>query len=683
MQLVRIICVLMLALVVGCAGSMSEVGYVYKTLDSDPMVSRVRVEKARQQAPQGDKGVIYSYRLVGQEVPKGDDAFFKAYRSRYGFETKTSELKRKGLLDTAVEMTFLDGVPVYRFVITPQRNVDRQRIAAWGDWVRVSVLAQWGSGRDKYVDLYAPLPEGERLQNGQVVTPWVSCESCFGGYGGSAIRGNSDDEQYMRNYEKISRSFLSSASSRNSVVKRLLSIRFPTEKASGFPQDIAVGIDAAEAARLKTVARLEAYRTHVARAKQGNWAYSRFIASKYKPLTMAAFMKKHDCGGYNGDANINQNAEYNYGLIDENQRYIRCVKQAVERYNFAAYTSIYPQLREREAELGEKTYGIERQKILSAEGQLNYARDSINAAYNGIESIAGYANYKEQQYARDQRQKQVWNNSLAQFQKDWNARMVTMNNERVVVRPDGIISTVGEERERAAEIARTQALLDKARPAKPEAGAEPVAPKQLQESSVSVAAMVDDDSGKTADSAADDSGAGSLEVKPEADPDPETNKQAQAEKLAEKEREEAEMRRKNEELQQRQEAQVQAIADREAELKRQMEEKRRASIQPISGGMRGCVDLLDIKRYPGKSPLSSCSYDEPERYSTEFLFRNNCNVPVNIVVEIDYDRGISRQGTEYDVRPGKKSRSVAYCGLADYSFTYEETGSSVRRRREK
>ena len=105
-------------------------------------------------------------------------------------------------------------------------------------------------------------------------------------------------------------------------------------------------------------------------------------------------------------------------------------------------------------------------------------------------------------------------------------------------------------------------------------------------------------------------------------------------------------------------------------------------VEPISGGMNGCVALLAVNRYPGKSPLSSCGYSQPERLSTEFRFRNNCEVPVDVHIDIDSDEGSRSTSGEYGIKPGKARTSVSYCGLSDYSYTYQETRESVKRRSE-
>ena len=109
-------------------------------------------------------------------------------------------------------------------------------------------------------------------------------------------------------------------------------------------------------------------------------------------------------------------------------------------------------------------------------------------------------------------------------------------------------------------------------------------------------------------------------------------------------------------------------------------EGKQQNVVAISGGMNGCVELLEVKRYPGKSPFSSCSYDQPERLSTGFRFRNSCELPVDVHIDIDYDNDSSKPSAEYNIKPGKARTTVSHCGLSDYSYTYKETGESVRRR---
>ena len=666
----------------GCATEMSEKLYVYKSEQSDPVITAaLHGETLAQRLPNSKERITFNERLIGSLEKNGEifsvAHFGRGYQSKYGFKTEASKLKRKGLIDVAVEVDMRHGVPVYRFVLTPQHAIKGKHIDRWAPIVRVNIEMEYG--RNKSFSLFAPLPEGERLKNGQIITPWVYCGRCFINDSSYAL---DDEDEYFRLYkERIT--WLMQKVNYKKPVKNARGLSFlnedtPALKNKGIAE-WAVGTDRAEAARQAFIADYADYNTRVEQAKLANQAYDFFINNKYAPLTMWKQFSKSDCQKYLTGANTNQAPDYNRKLIRQNQNFIRCAERAVNAYNFEAFVLAYPDLVEREQVLWEKTYGIERQAIDDVDGQLQYAKDDINGAYNGIEEIQSYINIKEERYAKEKRQREITMAALNDFSQKYETMMVESRNKQVVVSPDGRVSTVGKEHERAIEQGRMQAYLDKNKKAKvqrrpdvnnkhvPSRSPDPSSPKESSQSADSrssggsspqnknleadTAPVVDDGSNTPADQALDQRMAN-------------LNSQIAKKEMREKE------------LQQ----QLEDRKDRDFGIATARVEGKQQNVVPISGGMNGCVELLEIKRYPGKSPLGSCSYDQPERLSTEFRFRNSCELPVDVHIDIDYDNDSSKPSAEYNIKPGKARTTVSHCGLSDYSYTYKETGESVRRR---
>jgi len=149
--------------------------------------------------------------------------------------------------------------------------------------------------------------------------------------------------------------------------------------------------------------------------------------------------------------------------------------------------------------------------------------------------------------------------------------------------------------------------------------------------------------------------------------------QKKQQRQQEQEKQAAELKRQQERAKQSQIAQLPATQTRP-----KPDPVKKPELQPYTGGINGCVELLEAKRRPGSSVNSSCSEDN--RYSTSFRFRNDCSFPVNIYIEIDYDDGTTKTRGEYGVRSGRVATTVSYCGLSDYAFHYEETNESFRKR---
>ncbi|MEO1541383.1 MAG: hypothetical protein AAFU59_13420 [Pseudomonadota bacterium] len=105
-----------------------------------------------------------------------------------------------------------------------------------------------------------------------------------------------------------------------------------------------------------------------------------------------------------------------------------------------------------------------------------------------------------------------------------------------------------------------------------------------------------------------------------------------------------------------------------------------ATIERLSGGMFACVGVVDTSRKPGSSPHSSCSYDTPDREALYITFANRCGVPVNVNMSLAMDTGENAQRSESNIRPGGQRTTVGFCGATNYTFTFEETLSSVRAR---
>ncbi|MEL6677297.1 MAG: hypothetical protein AAFQ51_01250 [Pseudomonadota bacterium] len=105
-----------------------------------------------------------------------------------------------------------------------------------------------------------------------------------------------------------------------------------------------------------------------------------------------------------------------------------------------------------------------------------------------------------------------------------------------------------------------------------------------------------------------------------------------------------------------------------------------AALQRLSGGMFACVGVVDTVRKPGSSPHSSCSYDTPDREALYITFANRCGVPVNVNITLAMDTGDSRTRSESNIRPGGQRTTAGFCGATNYTYSFEETLSSVRAR---
>lgn len=644
-----------------CSAGMDESLYVQKTESSDPIVSRARQGGTlSQRVPNPKERVTLSQRLIGS-VDRNGEALAEArfgtpYRSRYGNQADTRALKQKGIIDVAVEVDLRGGIPVYRFVLTPQRSIERQHVERWAPVARVSITFQ----RGRSFSLLAPLPEGPRLRNGQVITPWVHCDDCLIN---DQPHGDLEEGEYYRLYQARIR-WLSQGAGLGRPLESVTGLRLhPADAVEIRNLGVAamvVGDAAAESARQASIEDYAAYEARVEQARLANRAYTFFIDSKYAPLTMRQQFRRSDCPKYHNDANTNQNAEYNRTLIEDNRAFIRCARRVVDGYHFEAYIAAHPDLVEREQRLWEKTYGIERETIDDVEGQLQFARDAINGAYEGIDNILDYVKVKEEQYAREQRQHAMTMAALDDFSRNFASMMADMRDQQVVVYPDGRVTTISEVREHAIEQGRMQAYRD-AQPAtgKDEAPTKPAASTPGAEPSSPPASAAS--APNRVDSAAAASTGPSAPAEPAGTPVAQAGGPAPAPPQTGQAAREAE-------------------PPRPADNKQATQVARPQAVEPHSGGVNGCVALLQVKRHPGKSPLSSCSYTEPERLSTEFTFRNQCEFPVHITIDIDYDDGVSKAGREYDVKPGRVRSTVPYCGLSDYAYHYEETRESVRQR---
>lgn len=664
----------------GCATEMSESLYVFNSEQSKPVVTSAQHgETLAQRVPASSESLTFSGRLIGRLEKNGTiypgPSFARGYRSQYGFKTETSELKRRGLIDVAVEIDMRGGVPVYRFVLTPQLSIKSKHVAYWDPIARVRVENK--RGKNKSFSLLAPLPEGERLKNGQIITPWVYCGRCFVNEGSYSLK---NDDEYFRLYNeridwlKPMRNYKRSINIVGGF--SLLPENSNMLKRQGI-EDLSVGDDLAESARQAFIHDYADYKARVEQSKLANRAYQFFIDNKYAPLTMWEQFEKADCPKYLTGANINQTPDYNRKYIRQNKEFIRCARSSVDSYNFEAFVAVYPELIAREETLWEKTYGIERQKIDNVEGQLQYAKNVIDGAYNGIENIQRYINVTEERYARERRQREITMNAFNDVSQKFAGMMAESRNKQVVVTADGRVSTVGREQERAVEQGRMQAYLDaNKKEEKPRDADVKFKSSELTKPPEGEKA----DREKNAVPSAAPS-AQSQKVKPAVAPvasdgDDTLANQEQDQRMTKLESQIAKKKAREQELQQ----QLEERKEREFGVATARVKEKPQAVVPMSGGMNGCVTLLAVKRYPGKSPLGSCSYDQPERLSTEFRFRNSCELPVDIHLEIDYDDGSSKPSAEYGIKSGKARTTISYCGLSDYSFTYEETRESVRRR---
>ena len=622
---------------VGCASTMDQSQYVNSTLRGENPERGIRdAAVAKHGLPGESRHYAKAVRLIGASSAPAS-SFSQPYRSRYGYGQDVGALKRLGLIDVAVRYDMQDDVPVYRFVLTPKRNVSAEAIRSWAPIARVAVTL----GYNQRAYLYAPLPPvGERLVNGQVVTPWTFCPACIAYSSGQS---KLSDDDFMREFKTRAPRLI-----QGSAYRGIDNLGFVT-KAEGLTS----GVDAAAAARQAFVQRLAGHGDKRVAAAEANRRYTDFINNTYKPRTMAAALREARCGSYRTAPNINQNAEYNRREITANERYIRCAGKVADAYDFAAYTADWPELEARETALWEQTYGIERKALVDPEGQLAYARSGIEEAYAGIDNLLRYANAKEAQYARKQRSQQAMMTAFQNANRNIQTMMAETRDRRVVVTPEGYVSTVGEERRRALERARVGAhkphrRSDAKKPRRPDR--RDTAPNTAAAAdSAADAATPDVAQSESAPATGDSNAAPPMQV-------------ATAEAAAPV-------------------AAAEPAPEAEAEVERTAPVPE-PEVEPISGGMQGCVQLVETIRHPGKSALSSCTYDEPERMALTLKFRNACGVPVHVMMDLLYDTGETEEAGEYNIGPGRTRTSVGFCGATKYSYSYEETSESVSKRSE-
>lgn len=160
----------------------------------------------------------------------------------------------------------------------------------------------------------------------------------------------------------------------------------------------------------------------------------------------------------------------------------------------------------------------------------------------------------------------------------------------------------------------------------------------------------------------------------------EAERLAEIERLAEEqvERERAEAERKAAEQAERER--------REAERRAaEAERKRLAAIKPPRYGgnsreLAPCAKIVDTVRRTGKSAHSSCSYSEPDRQSVEIIMVNRCTYPIDVKVNVGLDVGGMRSDTLYSIKPGRKKRTVDFCGAMNWEYSYEETRDAYKAR---
>lgn len=625
-RLVKSLWVLALLCLSGCATSMSQTAYLSGSLEKNGLQTRIQnPERAAERFAESGKQVIKANRLIGGR--KGNTkSFAPPYRSRYGFDEEKSSLKQRALIDVAVHFDVLNQMPAYRFVLTPQDNISAEQIAAWKPVARVAMSV---GARDR-VNLLAPLPTGNRLVQGQVVTPWVFCASCIA-YKTSQRRLSND--LYLRQFGTHARALAGGAGSR-----QVLQLSFIDAG------EMATGLADAQAARKTFGAKLQTHFTRQAEAKDANMAYYLFLRDEYLPLTMKAKLRASKCSDFRTGPNTNQNAEYHREEIQKNERAIRCTQLVADKFDFKTYVAAYPKLLAREQALWDKTYGRERTEIIDPQGQLEFARKEIELAYNGIEQMQQYAEAKEAQYARKRRAREAQMAAFQTASQNIQTMMQQTRENQVVVTSDGMVSTVGEERRRAVERAKyeSQRRESDRRKHRHRTGA------PANHSDERVATKTESPAKPPGDVAA-------KSVKAPAQPLPSESKE-------------------------KPESNLKAASAVQQEAPPSPAAPPPEKPQPLAGGMQGCVTLVETKRYPGKSPHSSCSYNEPDREALTLKFRNNCGVPVNVTMDLLNDTGETETSGEYNIKPGRERTSVGFCGAIKYSYRYEETRESVARR---
>lgn len=622
------------ALFTGCATLIQERAYVNDTLSRDAITTQSSQPESESLAP--DVRKLYAARLASARSAQPAAAFRNPDAIKRGAEP-LSDIETRAMMDVVVEFQWDedDLVPAYRLIMTPYRNIEPQDVEAWSPLAVITLKrSRWTSAM-----MVAPLPAaGQRLINGQIVTPWTFCEFCFeSGNDGVRLPENRRKVQY-----RILRSnFLQDVESphlgfaANMGIEKLRFLKAAPHRSIG-DAVLVTGAAAVQSARKAFVSQSEARDQRLNIVSTHNRNYRRFLDEKYGPTHLAAYFTNGgpDCDDdddYSSTPNINQGADYNQRLIDQNYAFIDCAQRVLQAYDIARYTEVYPDLVKREQMLWERTTGAKREKILSPEAMVDWGQGHIERAYAGIERMQARIDGLNARHAREQSQ----NNAMS-------ALLASMNQ--------AIATQKAENQNRQREIDRLQAQARRPRPTTTPRRYTPSGSRnQQQAQQVSVQAANDP---RVSGGVPEESGGSGGD----------TQQSAAAGDLA----------RTGESDQTPPQPPVSAVAA--------SSQPEKIGTESISGGENGCVALVEANRYPGKSALSSCSYDEPERKSLELEFHNSCGVPVNVSIDLLIDDGTTNTSGEYNIKPGRTRTTVGHCGATRYAFSYEETAESARNR---
>ncbi|GAB5390211.1 MAG: hypothetical protein Alpg2KO_31790 [Alphaproteobacteria bacterium] len=671
-----------------------------------------------------DAQLVMTKRLLSNN--KSFNAFYSGGYSQY--PSRAAWVRAGHLVDATIQFDLTDKVPLYKITLGAV-NFGQAEVNNWPDYLTVTME----TGNRQWVYLIAKLPEDRTLTDKQISTDWVYCPACI--RSGMTLDPAKSKDDNIRVFDQTMTRINAWAKYRsqpNSEGNRIRNLMFSESTTRKF----VTGRDEAEKARAQLVAHVQGFEEKRALAKAANASYNAFFTKVVQPLTIHALLKKNRCPAkYNASANPYWGTDGQRELISENRAYIRCHTRSLRAWDAAGYAAILPELKEREKELWERSFGIKRKTIYSAEAQVKDIQGRVEGAHAGIDDMYDRIDEMAEKRAERERQRRATQQAFMNTQMQINQMQQQVRDMAPVVRADGTVSSVGQERARALAAGRAALARDRAEEAERRRAAtrstrssssysSSRSASSSSSSSASSSSATSSGSGKSA-SASGGSGSGSAvqtggssgggaemqgaageATQSQAADDLAQQQQEQARQLAEQEA--AEQARRDAEEQARQQAEEQARRDAEElarqqaeEARRQKEEarrlaeeeaarkraeaeaerRRREAIQPIRGGEFGCVTVLKAKRTPGSSAHSSCSYNTPDREELEITFLNKCSVPVNIEINLNIDDGTNRKSGEYNVKPGRKRTTVGYCGALNYAFTYEETRDSLNKRR--
>lgn len=351
-----------------------------------------------------------------------------------------------GLLDVTVQMHLCAGLRVYRFVLEPVDFAARS-IARWSSHGELLLRGGPALG-PPLLRLFVKLPSDRRLADGKLTTEWTFSAECFFGKnsGGPSKARLEDSISMTRGLER--------------AMDGLVYI-FERFRLVSKARPLALGDDAI-AAVARAVDQRSAIRAQSAHAAAENDAYLAFFLTEHDPLSfkMAAktAARARNCpSGYNPFQPVGNVAQSHRDDARSARHYGKCYRRLMERYDYAGYVARYPDLVAQENALWAETAGLGRNRVLTPQEQLDFARNRIDAAFDSAVRSDERAGRIKDANAAGARERAVTRRIFLQNQAMINERQRQVQDMTSLLRADGTVSSTGADRERAIVAGRLSA----------------------------------------------------------------------------------------------------------------------------------------------------------------------------------------------------------------------------------